>query len=352
MIKQIIGLAISSLACAQIGVYPPPSGSGSSGTGTGSNIPRVSLASGTLSVGSACATTTCYVRFGSSVYSMSTGATVASLTGSGAASTLYVYVKSDGLRYVGVDGTAVNGATTSHITVESPVASFPSGVLPLGTCAASGGAITSCTEFIAAARDIVSPGDSTIIVTESAGTQQILVNPSVLSPSCSGAWVPFGVGQIAVSSTNVPSGRAAEFDISRPCSYSFTKVAMRGAFGTGYGAHSAVALKDSSGTLIATSATATLDQTWKIYTFATTQTLSAGTHYILSFGADGEWNYISLYGSAAPASGINNMVNADGTLRVYLCAASSVTGTTTIAFGSCGTKTDTALDYPYIVILP
>jgi hypothetical protein len=167
-------------------------------------VPRISLSNGVLSVGANCAGSPCFVRFGSSVYQFSSTATASQLTGTGTSSTIYVYIRSNGSRYIGINGIGVASATVSNMNVESGIVGFPGDVFPLGTCQASGGAFVSCSEYLVGGRDILTPADSTIIITSNTGTgrQSVSVNPAAFVTTAGNNNLP-GLNQINYTSLSL-----------------------------------------------------------------------------------------------------------------------------------------------------
>jgi hypothetical protein len=142
-------------------------------------LPSVTMSSGSVLVGKNCLAATCSLRFGAAVYFYSTLSTAALPVGSGGASTVFLYVRANGIRYLGVNGSAVTGATLSNLVLESGITSFPPEAFPLATCQAAGGAFTSCIEYRASGRDLLESADSSIVISNGGnGRQLIAVNPA------------------------------------------------------------------------------------------------------------------------------------------------------------------------------
>jgi hypothetical protein len=168
-------------ACTARNVWTLEGGSGSS---SGSTMAAqlgdfaAVLASGTLTVGGGCsASNPCNVRLGNTVYSFKNSAIV---TPSGSNSGL-VLLYIDGAGNL-IAGSTV-GLTCNRCTYASGVTSFPSNSIPLFSWTLTGGAFdaTGGTDFraVLSAKNLLS--GMGMLISETAGTSTISVDPSIVS---------------------------------------------------------------------------------------------------------------------------------------------------------------------------
>lgn len=177
-------------------------GSGASASGQLSDL-QVALTSATaLTVGAGCsALAPCNVRFGNTVYSIVTGATV-NLTGS-TAGTAYIYISPSGAITVGHN---LNLACL-NCTAVSSVISFPPDSIPIWTWTSSSGSWDPTggrdrRAFLAAKPILSGTG---IVTTDSGGETTVALDTAVVNTYASGAASPTGpcsIGQVFFRSNN------------------------------------------------------------------------------------------------------------------------------------------------------
>lgn len=178
------------------------SGSGASASGQLTDLQVALTNATTLTVAAGCsAIAPCNVRFGNTVYSIASAATIG-LTGS-AAGTAYIYVSPNGAITVGHN---LNLACL-NCTAVSSVISFPSDAIPLWTWTSSSGSWDATggrdRRAFLTAKPIL-PGTG-IVTTDSGGATTIALDTAVVNTYASGAGVPSGtcsVGQVFFRANN------------------------------------------------------------------------------------------------------------------------------------------------------
>jgi hypothetical protein len=129
--------------CAATNIWTVESGGGTGSGNSGASmasqlgdLQAIRTSSTVLTVGANCsASTPCNVRFGSTIYSITAGAT-ATVSGS-SSGMLYVYVASSGMLTVGNNV----GATCSGCAAQANVTSFPPDSVPIATWTVSNGTL-------------------------------------------------------------------------------------------------------------------------------------------------------------------------------------------------------------------
>lgn len=151
------------------------------GTGTGGTATSLStLSSSTngpiLTIGAGCSSSSpCNVRFGSTVYAISSPGTASLAGGTG---TAYIYVSSSGVLTVGHNLTLT---CTSVCTAASGVTAFPNDSMPLAIWTASGGTWTNGVDVRSAfGRDSIYVS-SGLLSAQSQGLNTLSVDSSVVS---------------------------------------------------------------------------------------------------------------------------------------------------------------------------
>jgi hypothetical protein len=121
------------------------------------------------------------VRLGSRVFPVG-GASAQSLTGTGGTAPVFIYLSATGVLTFGVDGTVVTGASLGNLTLETGVTAFPSDAWPVAVCSASANTITTCDNWQAPGRDLLTSGDGAVIVTfnPTTGKQELSAGASIL----------------------------------------------------------------------------------------------------------------------------------------------------------------------------
>jgi hypothetical protein len=146
VVTQLQGRSVSSFAPSQgqalawnavSARWEPQTIAGGAGGGQTTQLADFAMAqtdSATLTIGPACSLATpCNARFGSAIYSFTSGATATISAGTGAA---YIYISSSGTLTVGHSMTV---ACSSGCVAQNGIGAFPADSIPLGTWSATNG---------------------------------------------------------------------------------------------------------------------------------------------------------------------------------------------------------------------
>jgi hypothetical protein len=93
-----------------------------------------------------CPSGQCQVRIGEKNYVFTGSAMATTLTGGGAAATVFFYIDASGAMDFGYDGNAITGATLNGLNGVSAVTNYPANVIPIAHCAVSSNQFSTCTD--------------------------------------------------------------------------------------------------------------------------------------------------------------------------------------------------------------
>lgn len=167
-------------------------GSGSGGAANGLSTLSSSTSGPILMIGSLCSSSSpCNVRFGSTVYAITSPATATLTGGTG---TAYIYVSSSGVLTVGHNLTLT---CTSVCTAASGVTAFPNDSMPLAIWSATAGTWTGGTDVRSAFGRDDTYASTGLISVQSQGLSTLSVDFSVVTGTIASGTAPLGTSAIS-----------------------------------------------------------------------------------------------------------------------------------------------------------